>query len=151
MLTLQAEELSQSLDERKRQAEDQQRAQAGKVTAWFGMQTYDSFSTVGPGPPSQQWGAFIRNASDLPILDVQVFFNFIAEAQPGGGWTPVPRGAAEKIHVLPPQANRFVEIPRDVKSKHDQCDDQVYAVSIEFTDNVGVRWVRDARGALKRG
>jgi hypothetical protein len=31
----------------------------------------------------------------------------------------------------------------------DECNGQVYVVGAEFTDANGVRWMRDARGALQ--
>jgi len=137
-LELQAREIRASLEQRERAVEEQRRSQAARVTAWFGR-------PAGGGP----WGAIIRNASDLPILDVRTFFNYIAEKWPGGDWEPVPRGGPiEKIRVLPPQEDRFVEIPERVQNQMDAVSDSVYAVSIEFTDAAGNRWERDPRGAL---
>jgi hypothetical protein len=81
-LELQAREIRASLDQRERDAEEQRRSQAARVTAWFGR----------PSPDGPR-GAIIRNASDLPVLNVRTFFNYIAEKWPGGDWDPVPRGA----------------------------------------------------------
>ena len=98
------------------------------------------------------WGARIRNASDLPIFDVQAFFHHIHETRSGGDWEPVMRGATEeKIRVFPPQTDRFVEIPEQVRTMMDLIDQSVYVVSIEFTDAAGKRWERDPRGALIPG
>lgn len=91
-LELQAREIRASLDQRERDAEEQRRSQGAKVIAWFGRPS-----------PEGPWGAIIRNASDLPILDVRTFFNYIAEKWPGGDWDPVMRGGpVERIRVLPP-------------------------------------------------
>jgi hypothetical protein len=57
-------------------------------------------------------------------------------------------GPVEKIRVLPPQQDRFIEIPAQVRNMIKECDDRVYAVSIEFTDADGNRWERDPRRAL---
>jgi hypothetical protein len=57
-------------------------------------------------------------------------------------------GPVERIRVLPPQQDRFVEIPQQVSDMLDQVNDNVYAVGIEFTDGAGNRWERDPRGAL---
>ena len=135
VLGLQAEEL-------KRVAEDRQRDQAAAVAAWF---------AVGPHPMGvgQAWGAMIRNASGLPVFDVRVFFHYIAEPVTGHGWEPVLRGSSiEMVRVLPPMAERHVVIPEEVVRQMDQCSDEVYAVSITFTDAAGNRWERDPRGAL---
>jgi hypothetical protein len=137
-LELQAREIRASLDQRERDAEEQRRSQAARVTAWFARPS-----------PEGPWGAVIRNASDLPILDVRTFFNYIAEKWPGGDWDPVMRGGpVEKIRVLPPAQDRFVEIPEQVRDMLDQVSDSVYSVSIEFTDAAGNHWEREPRGAL---
>jgi hypothetical protein len=95
------------------------------------------------------WGAMIRNASDLPVFGVQVSFYWIDEPTPGLGWTPIRQGSSTQIlRVLPPQRERHVRIPEEVRSQMDQCSDDVYAVSIWFTDTAGNKWERDARGAL---
>jgi hypothetical protein len=141
VLSLQAIELRESLEQRQRDADERRRGQAAKVTAWFAMDP--KYAVAGP------WGAVIRNASDLPIFDVQVFFHYIHETRPGGDWAPVMRGATiEKILVFPPQSDRFVEIPEDVRDQIHEVNDKIYVVSIEFTDAAGNCWERDPRGAL---
>jgi hypothetical protein len=136
-LDLQAREIRASLDQRERVAEKERRSQAEKVTAWFAEDRHAI------------WGARIRNASDLPVLDVRTFFHYIHETQPGGEWAPVMRGATiERIRVLPPQSDRFIEIPGQVRNQIREVSDQIYVVSIEFTDAAGNRWERDPRGAL---
>lgn len=140
VLELQAEEIAASLKQRERDAEEQRRKQAASVTAWFiGQQ-----APVGP-----VWGACIRNASDLPVLDIRVFFHYVQEKWEGGDWEPVLRGApVERIRVIPPRADRFYKIPDQVRNMIDQVNDSIYVVSIEFTDAAGNRWERDPRGAL---
>jgi hypothetical protein len=142
VLELQAAELRESLEERKREAEDRQRSQAAEVTAWFARQT-------DPLRNMSVWGAIIRNASGLPVTDVRTFFHYIAEKWPGGDWEPQDRGGPiEKIRVLPPQQDRFVPIPSQIASQMDQVSDSIYVVSIEFTDAAGNHWERDPRGGL---
>ncbi len=65
VLELQARELRESIDERKRDAEDQRQSQANKVAAWFGLKDFGpvQFSSGPRGPSLQLWGAFIRNDS----------------------------------------------------------------------------------------
>lgn len=139
VLELQAKELRESLDERQREAGERQRSQATKVTAWFGLAK----------PGGGQWGAWIRNGSDLPVFDVRTFFHHVHEIQTGSRWEPVMRGSLmDEIRVLPPQADRFFDIPLEIKRHVIECDDSVFIVSIEFTDASGNRWERDPRGAL---
>jgi hypothetical protein len=142
VLELQAAELRESLEERKRNAEERHRGQAAEVTAWFTR-------AKGPLKAAPIWGALIRNASGLPVTDVRTFFHYIAEKWPGGDWEPQDRGGPiEKIRVLPPQQDRFVPIPIEIASQMDQVSGSVYVVSIEFTDAAGNRWERDPRGGL---
>jgi hypothetical protein len=64
--------------------------------------------------------------------------NYIAEEWPGGDWAPATRGGpVEKIRVFPPLADRFVEIPSQIRNQIKEVSDSVYAVSIEFTDAAG--------------
>ncbi len=88
VLALQAAELNASLLERTHDAEERKRAQAARVTASFVL------------TPGKLWAALIRNASDLPILDVRIFFHYVAEKwqgieftdAAGNRWERDPRG-----------------------------------------------------------
>jgi len=154
VLELQGKELQASLGERKRQAAEQRQAQASQVAAWFGLgEVPAGLAGFGAeeGVTVPRWGAFIRNESALPVLSVRVFFSYIhAETAVSEDWTPIMRGGpVSMIRVLPPRSEQFVEIPDSVRKMIDQCDADTYAVSLEFMDAAGVRWERDARGALK--
>lgn len=59
VLELQARELRKSLEERLHTAEEKRRAQAAQVTTWFKKQP-------NVNGPYAEWGAMIRNNSDLP-------------------------------------------------------------------------------------
>jgi uncharacterized membrane-anchored protein YhcB (DUF1043 family) len=141
VLTLQGQELAQSLAERKAAAEDARSAQAAKVTAWFGYRD----RKVDPSGA----GAVIRNASDLPVLDVRVFFHWVNERS-DGSWTSANRGGpVERVRVIAPEHQFFVEMPQEIRDMTTEVNDQVYVVSIEFTDAAGQRWVRDPHGGLE--
>ena len=145
LLTVQSGQLELQRQQLDDQREAQRRSQAAKVTAWL-----DKVSRMTGEPTGRAgaWGARIRNASDLPIFDVQAFFHHTHETRPGGEWEPVMRGATEeKIRVFPPQTDRFVMIPEQVRTMMDFID-QTLVVSIEFTDAAGNCWERDPRGAL---
>lgn len=149
VLELQATELRESLDERKHQADEQRMAQADQVAAWFG--TGEVYPDVAFGQqPRPAWGAFIRNESPLPIYSARVLFHFVATDSPvSEQWQPIMRGGPpEYIRVIPPRSQKFIEIPDQVRDMIDDCNDNIYVVSVEFTDAAGSRWQRDARGAL---
>jgi hypothetical protein len=148
VLPLQARELRESIDERKRLSEDQRRAQANKVAAWF---DYLASLPLQGGPPLVAgWGAKILNASDLPILDVTTTFYFVSDPGTGQPWTPIDRGhAMERILVLPPGEEQFIPIPEVIANMIKTIGREVYVVGIEFTDAAGYRWERDARGSLQ--
>jgi hypothetical protein len=96
------------------------------------------------------WRARIRNASDRPVFDVRVFFHYVAEQWDHGDWeSRMLGGPVERIRVLPPQDDRFVDMPKTVKdAAPPDLDGNNVVVSIEFTDAAGNKWERDPRGAL---
>lgn len=113
------------------------------MAAWFS--TAQVFA-VGDEP----WGATVRNASGLPVYDIRVGFYYIDEPVRGLGWTPVACGTSpEMLRVLPPGEKYHFYIPPDVRSQRTDCNADVYAVSIMFTDAAGNKWEHDPRGALK--
>lgn len=151
LMALQEEELRAAQDDRERQDIERREAQAHQVAAWFGSDS-DREET---GKLRPVWGAFLRNASLLPVFDVRVFFHFVQQLSSGGvgarglSWYPIDRGGPiEPIRVLPPDERRFVEIPEEIRTMSDRCDAQTYVVAIHFTDAAGIRWVRDGRGEL---
>ncbi len=151
LMALQEQELRAAQDERERQDTERREAQAHQVAAWFGSDS-DPEDT---GKLQQEWGAFVRNASLLPVFDVRVFFHFVQELSSGRpdarglSWYPIDRGGPiEPIRVLPPGERRFVQIPEEIRGMSDRCDAQTYVVAIHFTDAAGIRWVRDGRGEL---
>lgn len=144
VLELQAKELRESLDERKRAAEEKRRGQADLVTAWFAWAP-----VTGAINPGSDWGATVRNASGAPIFDVRINFDWIYD-QPGGReWIGITYGSLPgPVTIIPPDTTRHFPIPADVRQQDPRCYDEVYAVSITFTDAAGNRWKRNARGAL---
>jgi hypothetical protein len=147
-----AEERTRVADERVAQRQADQRAQASRVTAWFEqyyMNTGEGLPPdVAPTHPAT-WGAAIRNASDLAVLDVRVFFYFVNDPGDGGPWTAEQRWAStSRIRQVPPGQIRHMELPESIGNMVEECNDQLYLVGIEFTDANGLRWMRDERGSL---
>lgn len=144
VLALQAKELRGSLEEREREAEERRRGQASMVAAWFAWAPVTD--AINPG---NDWGATVRNASDLPVFDVRAAFHRVTEPVRGPGWTPASAGSSLKsIRVLPPLTERHLPIAPDAAAQDPRCDDDVYVASITFTDAAGNKWERDPRGAL---
>jgi hypothetical protein len=131
-------------DERAVQLEANRRAQASKVTAWFDRWVEDYRGDV--------WGAAVRNASELPILDVRVSYYWVNDPRDGSPWTTEQRYASvDRIRMIPPGKTEYHELPERVISMAEECSTQVYLVGIEFTDANGIGWRRDERGALHGG
>jgi hypothetical protein len=146
VLELQAQELRESLGERKREAEERRQGQAAKIAAWLAhAEASDPVLAAMVG-----WGAYVRNASDLPVFDVKVCFHYVSEEPDHSSWAPhLLGGPVDKIRVIPPQDDRFAGMPKEVQDvAQPRLDDSNCVVSIEFTDAAGNKWERDPRGAL---
>jgi hypothetical protein len=100
VLELQSAELRESLEERKRGVEDRHRGQAARVTAWFGQHAHINGTLT-------DWGAIVRNASDLPVFDVRISFDWIYD-QPGGrDWIGISYGSLPgPVTIVPPDTTR---------------------------------------------
>ena len=134
VLDLQAAELRESLDERKREAEQQRRAQAAMV-----FLAQDSFpgrkggADWGAAPPSA--GMTVVNSSDQPVYGAELY-----RRRGSAGWgepNPEPLGM-----ILPGEdAKRARQFPDDTNMA-------VSGASLRFTDAAGVRWIRRPDGYL---
>ncbi len=93
--------------------------------------------------------SLLERTHDADILDVRIFFHYVAEKWQGGDWEPqMLGGPMERIRTLPPHEERFVAIPENVWSQMTDVSANSHVVSIEFTDAAGNRWERDPRGDL---
>jgi hypothetical protein len=67
-----------------------------------------------------------------------------------GTWASANRGGpAERVRVIAPEHQDFVEMPEQIRNMTAEVNHQVYVVSIEFTDAAGRRWLRDPHGGLE--
>jgi hypothetical protein len=136
------------------QREADRRAQARRVTAWF---AYYYKATGDPAPlavglplGSAAWGGVVKNASDLPIFDVRLFYFRVNDPRDGSPWTTAQVYASvDIIRVVPADQARAQELPARVSDLYEGCNDDVYVVGIEFTDADGVRWYRNERAVLE--
>lgn len=128
--------------------------QAAKIAAWYGSRPQHVTRRIGDSvqtstSPEPVWGAFLRNASDLPVSDVTVEFHFPSSASdPAETWNihTIEKG------TLPPN-DTPIHLTIDEAALRIYSDDPrvdaFHRVEIEFTDTQGVRWHRDVKGRLK--
>lgn len=136
-----------------RWVENQQRAQASLVAAWPDKKYFER------DIPSAQirrlagitkHGAYVRNASDLPVNDCEVAA-LVTQVRPDYPepveWTPI----TQAIGLVPPSDEpRFYEIDSLTDRLSNVHEQHAVTIEIEFTfvDNTGIRWRRDTRGKL---
>ena len=138
-LELQRQQFEEQRQANARRADEQRRCQAAMVTAWFAEEREGT----------SLWGAFVRNASGLPIRDVRTFFHSVDERGEGGDWDSRELGGpVERVRVVPPGADCFVMVPRNIRGHMGDITESAYVVSIDFIDAAGNHWERDPRGAL---
>ncbi|MGP4026148.1 hypothetical protein [Actinomadura sp. 3N407] len=137
---LESERDERAAEERRARYEAESRSQAEKIAAWFAPASNDV-------PGENSFGAFVRNASDLPVFDIYPVFRPASDGEPtdGGDWF------FENIAVLPPHETKFIlleltedeyeEVPHHLRN-------EMFLVEITFRDAAGVRWIRSADGSL---
>ena len=141
------------IEARRDQISDEERrgAQASKIAAWYGYRTesvIDTSRVQAINVEKPIWGAYLRNASDLPVYDLTVRFYFpgTSESAGEGDIYTVNKG------VLPPSSTPIL-VEYDVTARRiyssDPKTDAFHRVEIEFTDTQGIRWHRDVKGRLK--
>jgi hypothetical protein len=145
------------IEARRDQVSDQERRsmQAGKVAAWYGSREQKVTQRMPNSVqtyilPEPVWGAFLRNASDLPVSDVVVRFHLpsspASDATGNGNMHTIVK------MVLPPN-DAPIHLPIDEAAlrifSDDVREDAFHRVEIDFTDAQGFRWHRNIKGQLK--
>lgn len=137
--------------DRRARANEERQAQAALVSAWPGSTTFHAIP-IDPYPTTA-WGAYIRNASQLPVYTVKIVF-----------WYQHPQSSEreERASIIRPLVEPsteplFVTRPEELR-KPSSTDERGYpvfteainqfVVSLEFTDTAGRRWRRDVDGSL---
>lgn len=128
--------------------EERRGAQAAKIAAWYGFVLQDVTrrreNSVQQDTESEPvWGAFLRNASDLPVYDVIVTYKYPSSGEQVDNVVEVvlpPNDAPIHLTIREATLRLFSPDPRA---------DAYHRVEIKFTDSQGARWHRDLRGQLK--
>jgi len=117
------------------------RVQAGLIGAW---------TTLEAGQPLEGMQMYdcklhVANRSDLPIL------NLIVETMPSHTLGDDVRPTLRRWHTLGPGQTDDVELGST--DGHDALGYPGKALSVEFTDHAGIRWLRNDNGLteVKRG
>jgi hypothetical protein len=128
--------LQRDQQDRRQRREDAKRAQAGLFTAWCDWEPAPGAVDAAEDPLCA--AVFVRNGSDLAILDV-----FVDYWHPHRGGRirdvigPVPPGATRHkvIEVVPPDSRTW--------------EPASLLPSVYFADSAGQRWYRDPLGRLR--
>jgi hypothetical protein len=150
LLCIESRRDAAAVDKVRQREDEQRRAQAGRVAAWYGR-----WSSVVKGPgmtaDHREWlrsGAIISNASDLPIYNVRVSLCVAVDPSAGLTWRQGERFAGA-LRLVPP-GEEHVEMPDHLRAEAEASgNQQTWLVAIEFTDALGTRWLRDPRGRLE--
>lgn len=136
---LRAFQAEQDRDERQEQADN--RAQAEKVAAW--VATVDD--TRHPGIPGWTAGFVIRNASELPVYDVDVTLFAGGDSWAVSIIRVLPPGTEEYPVPAPMIANLTETVDEDLQSSDIV---EMTSVILRFRDASGRLWSRDTSGVL---
>lgn len=145
---IESERDERTAEERRVRFEAERRGQADKIAAWYAW--LPQHHSGNPGIDFRTpfgWSAFVRNASDLPIYDVDVEFYYVVPDAPDGN-VPGRRGTIDRIPVLPPQDEVAKIAPSEMLDQVAAEAQDNHAVAIEFRDATGTRWRRDIYGKL---
>jgi len=121
--------------------QDRRKAQAVKVAGWFTFRAARAEDDPGVVParvPHNMYGAMIRNASDLPVYKVRVWF--------------VQGGVSSfgSLGILPPSEDlRFVALPNSEEWRLSADLDEDPQVELDFTDASGRHWRRAGSGIIE--
>lgn len=127
--------LRQGQVDRRRIAEEAERAQAHKITAWSDWRDLGDFGTFSkPRVPA----VFVRNSSEAAVYDVFIDYR----APDDGALLRVALGP------VPPGETRFREIDFDGPLGATWEPVALFA-RVNFRDSSGRRWVRDSLGRLR--
>lgn len=123
--------------------EDGRRWQASRVCAWYGtVLSQDEWpGGIAPSTRAVDFGAWVSNASELPIFDVKV--DFYAGRNHAGLQDNVRGSVAQ--NVVPP--GQMFLATRDQLIKWVSSPD-MYEVALTFRDASGRTWRRDINGIL---
>jgi arabinogalactan oligomer/maltooligosaccharide transport system substrate-binding protein len=128
-------------EERRARDLEARRAQAALISAWYDIQEQEYRSNLdGEMRYTYRWGAYLRNASELPVYEVKIDFYAVVEG--------IERPAGTESRRVVPPGLIFVQTPWDLATFPQESTMDSYVVSITFRDTAGQRWTRDTNGQL---
>jgi hypothetical protein len=114
------------------------RAQANRVAAWFGVNPDGTMAY-------NEFGARIRNASDLAVYEVSARFSRVADPSvsfdSGGSLPAVPPGDTVYLGMEASSRTFLDTLAREARPG-------TFGITLIFRDAAGLRWQRDTSGEL---
>lgn len=134
VLKLQAPDLQESIDERKRDREQRHRDQASRVLFWEDRAHEHVSAERGF---SASITAYATNTSDLPVYGLEIRWHRGTAPWGGPDYLPdlMPGDTKEFSRTFPP------DLP-------DSVDRSLFGAVLRFRDAAGARWLRGADGQL---
>jgi hypothetical protein len=125
-----------------------ERAQAVRVSGWCAQ--YSEVRSDGT-PTDTRWHVFVRNASELPIYNVEIKFYFpthVAGGEPATESAWVERGQITFSIAVPGAEPTRCPLSSGMLRQVGQEDANLFRPSLTFTDSAGRHWHRDRSGTL---
>lgn len=138
--------LERQRDEQAR--DDAARAQAVCVSGWCGQ--YFTELDVNHEPINERWHMFVRNASELPVYDVDITFQFpsrVVGGEPAADAEWMERGQMG-FPFVPPGDTTRCPLPDHMLGQVGPNDAGHFRPSLIFSDAAGRHWQRDRSGIL---
>jgi hypothetical protein len=132
VLELQATELRESIDERKREAEQRHRDQASRVFVWE-ERGKDEVNFPPDSPPAPWVTAYVVNTSEQPVYNVIISWRLDGR----------PEGQRHLMPIMPG------DDAKDTKSVPSGADPATFGAVAFFRDAAGVTWRTRPDGQLE--
>jgi hypothetical protein len=132
VLQLQATELRESIEERKRETEQRRRAQASRVFIWE-ERGEDEVNFPAGSPPAPWVTAYVVNTSQQPVYNVIISWHLGHRPERRRHLSPLMPGAEEK----------------DTRSVPPDTDPAIFGAVAFFRDAAGVTWRTRPDGQLE--
>lgn len=139
-------------EERRGRESEGRQSQAALVCAWYGQSGVTEPSPLGRVVVRHEWGAYVRNASPLPIYGLRIAFYYLSDSD-----GPARRAEIERPLIAPSPEPVFIHpgvelrVPAGTSAGEPPVVTEAinrFGVTVEFTDAANRRWLRDLQGCL---